>query len=235
MMYDISAEFIRKILNNDAPQFLEELAQESYRLTRQYFGRTISLYAPLYLSNFCSSECTYCGFKSKNRIKRFKLTPEQMHQEMRYLANEGIENVLLLTGESYNVTPLPYLKEAVDVAKQYFPSIALEVHPMESAEYLELFEHGVDGITVYQETYDRKRYSEVHLSCHAYAADDKFGFILIIVNEFMFPFGLVKSFDDDIAIFKILIARFRRPFGIVDNDIQIRIDRTKPVRQDFGF
>lgn len=133
-------------------------------MTEQHFGRTISIYAPLYLSNFCSSHCTYCGFKSVNRINRFKLTSDQMHQEMTYLSAQGIENVLMLTGESYQVTPLSYLKEAVHTAKNYFPSISLEVHPMKTEEYRELFESGADGITLYQETYDRQRYKEVHLS-----------------------------------------------------------------------
>lgn len=160
----ITLSQIRSVLENTDPQFVEQLAQTSAKLTRQYFGRAISLYAPLYLSNFCSSYCTYCGFHSHNRIKRFKLTAEQMDQEMQYLSKQGLENILILTGESYNVTPLSYLKEAVEIAKNYFPSISLEVHPMETAEYAELFACGVDGITVYQETYDRKRYSEVHVS-----------------------------------------------------------------------
>jgi len=160
----ISLSEIQNILDNQNPEFLEELAQKAKHVKEQYFGRTISLYAPIYLSNFCSSHCTYCGFHSKNKIKRFKLTDEQMHAEMKYVSDQGIENILLLTGESYKATPLSYLKEAVDVAKQYFPSISLEVHPMQENEYRQLFEHGVDGITVYQETYDRARYKEVHCS-----------------------------------------------------------------------
>ena len=160
----ISLPEIKNILNNQSPESLEDLAKRSRQLTQQYFGRTITLYAPLYLSNYCSSHCTYCGFHSKNRIDRFKLNNEQMHQEMTFVAEQGIENILLLTGESYKVTPLAYLIEAVDIAKNYFPNISLEVHPMETEEYQELFEAGVDGITVYQETYDRKRYAMVHLS-----------------------------------------------------------------------
>lgn len=166
---------IQSTLSNPDPQLTEQLAQESARLTRQYFGRTISLYAPLYLSNFCSSYCTYCGFHSHNRIKRFKLTATEMDQEMRYLAGQGIENILMLTGESYNVTPVSYLKEAVEIAKNYFPSISLEVHPMETAEYKELFEAGADGITVYQETYDRPKYSQVHVSGIKANYDFRFG------------------------------------------------------------
>lgn len=160
----ISLYEIKSILANDSPEDIEQLAQRANLITRQNFGRTISLYAPLYISNYCSSHCTYCGFHSHHRIKRFKLTPQEMHQEMSFLAKEGIENILILTGESYSVTPLSYLKEAVDAAKSYFPSISLEVHPMEEDQYRELFSQGVDGITVYQETYDRKRYAAVHLS-----------------------------------------------------------------------
>lgn len=159
----ISLAEIKSVLDNPVPAFLEELAQDSSRITRQYFGRTISLYAPLYLSNYCSSHCTYCGFHSRHRMKRFKLTPEQMRQEMSFLAQKGIENILLLTGESYAATPLSYLKEAVAIAKDYFPNISLEVYPLSEEEYRELFTHGVDGVAVYQETYDRKRYKEVHL------------------------------------------------------------------------
>ncbi len=160
----ISLVDIKNILHDPNPGSTEQLAQNASRLTRQYFGRTITLYAPLYLSNFCSSHCTYCGFHSHNRIKRFKLTADQMHQEMSFLAKQGIENVLLLTGESYQATPLSYLKEAAGVAKTHFSNISMEVHPMDEEEYRELFASGVDGITVYQETYNRKRYKEVHIS-----------------------------------------------------------------------
>ena len=160
----ISLVDIKNILRDPSPESTEQLAQNAGRLTRQYFGRTITLYAPLYLSNFCSSYCTYCGFHSHHRIRRFKLTAEQMRQEMSFLAKQGIENILLLTGESYQATPLDYLKEAAGIAKTYFSNISLEVHPMEEAEYRELFAHGVDGVTVYQETYNRKRYKEVHVS-----------------------------------------------------------------------
>ena len=160
----LTPDHIRHILNDNRPETTEDLARQAKELTERQFGRTISLYAPLYLSNFCSSHCTYCGFHSKNRISRFKLTAEQMRAEMAYLAGQGIENILLLTGESYKVTPVGYLKEAVGIAKEFFPSISLEVHPMEETDYRELFQAGADGITVYQETYDRERYKEVHLS-----------------------------------------------------------------------
>lgn len=160
----IALHEIKNILANDDPDLVEDLARKSSRITRQYFGRTMALYAPLYLSNYCSSTCTYCGFNSKNRIARIRLTPQQMHAEMKSVADTGIESILLLTGESYKATPLSYLKEAAAIAKQYFTNICIEVHPMEVEEYRELFLCGVDGVTVYQETYNRSRYKEVHLA-----------------------------------------------------------------------
>ncbi|MBI3601287.1 MAG: 2-iminoacetate synthase ThiH [Candidatus Omnitrophica bacterium] len=160
----ISLQKINDILSDQRPESLEELAQEASFVTRQYFGRAISLYAPLYLSNYCSSHCTYCGFHALNKIKRIKLSDDQYHREMQVIHAQGIRNILMLTGESYQHTPVKYLKEAAQAAAQYFQGIALEVHPMRVEEYKELFAAGVDGITVYQETYDRTRYAQVHLS-----------------------------------------------------------------------
>jgi 2-iminoacetate synthase len=155
---------IQRILIDQRPELLEELAVEAKRLTEQNFGRTISLYAPIYLSNYCSSHCTYCGFHSQNKIDRIKLTADESRREMETIHATGIRNILMLTGESYKFTPVSYLKEAAVIAKDFFQGISLEVHPMMTPEYKELFEAGVDGITVYQETYDRERYAEVHLS-----------------------------------------------------------------------
>lgn len=160
----ISLSHIQRTLLDNRPQFIEELAVEAKRITEQNFGRTISLYAPIYLSNYCSSHCTYCGFHSQNKIDRVKLTIEETRKEMEKVHSTGIRNILLLTGESYKFTPVSYLKDAATVAKDFFQGIAIEVHPMLTSEYKELFEAGVDGVTIYQETYDRERYAEVHLS-----------------------------------------------------------------------
>src|SRR5665213_2207374 len=160
----ITLQQIKNILDDPRPESVEELALQAAQITRQQFGRAISLYGPLYLSNFCSSHCTYCGFHSQNKIQRTKLEPDQYRKEMEFLNGEGIRNILMLTGESYKHTPVSYLKEAAILASEYFQGIALEVHPMETAEYKELFAAGVDGIAVYQETYDRTRYAQVHLS-----------------------------------------------------------------------
>jgi len=160
----ITLNQIKEILNDPRRESVESLAQQAQSVTRQQFGRTISLYAPLYLSNFCSSHCTYCGFHAQNKIERIKLNPDQYIQEMKHIHDQGIRNILMLTGESYKHTPVSYLKEAAQHASIYFQGVALEVHPMQTDEYKELFSAGVDGITVYQETYDRERYAQVHLS-----------------------------------------------------------------------
>lgn len=160
----ISLQRINSYLTDTRPELVEELAQEAARTTRQYFGRAISLYTPLYLSNYCSSHCTYCGFHAQNKIQRMRLTPDEYRQEMQTIHGQGIRNILMLTGESYKHTPLEYLKESAAIAAEFFQGIALEVHPMKTDEYKELFEAGVDGIAVYQETYDRARYAQVHLS-----------------------------------------------------------------------
>lgn len=160
----LSLSNIQKMLLSDDPAATEALAQKAQKITQQYFGRTISLYAPLYLSNHCSSQCVYCGFRQNNPIARFKLDADQMQREMAYLAQKSIKNILLLTGESYSATPLSYLLEAVEIAKDNFAAIALEIHPLEEHEYAALFQAGVDGLTIYQETYDRDRYKQLHIA-----------------------------------------------------------------------
>ena len=172
---NITLNEIKNTLANPDRRATENLARMARAITEQYFGRTISLYAPIYVSNYCSSYCTYCGFHSRNRINRFKLSPEELHKEMKFIADQGIENILILTGESYQATPLSYLKETVTVAKNYFPSISLEVHPMDIHEYRELYEKGADGITVYQETYDRGQYKKVHISGKKSDYDYRYG------------------------------------------------------------
>ncbi len=170
----VTLKQINALLNDNRREALEELAQEAERITRQQFGRTIGLYTPLYLSNFCSSHCTYCGFHSHNTIERIKLTPEQYTKEMQHIHAQGIRNILLLTGESYKHTPVDYLCDAARHAGTYFQGIAMEIQPMQTDEYRALFAAGVDGITVYQETYDRARYAQVHLS--GYKKDYDFRF-----------------------------------------------------------
>lgn len=160
----ISPASIQNLLENQDSQQLERLAQAARKTTRQYFGRAIGLYTPLYLSNYCSSHCVYCGFHSHHPIKRVKLSAEETDREMSAIAGTGIQNILLLTGESPQATPLDYLKNAVKLARKYFQGISLEIYPLDEAGYRELYLEGAEGITIYQETYDRSRYGEVHLA-----------------------------------------------------------------------
>ena len=144
---------------------LEDLAQAAQELTRRTFGRAISLYAPLYLSNYCQNRCAYCGFHAgMTQVARSKLTMSEIDLECEALASTGFRSVLLLTGESRFHSPPSYIRDAVIVAGRRFPNVALEVYPLETEEYRELYLAGADGVTLFQETYDRKRYDELHLA-----------------------------------------------------------------------
>lgn len=152
------------LLSPAASKHLEAMAKKANRLTIQHFGRTISLYAPLYISNYCTNHCTYCGFSVKNKITRKQLSLEEIDTEAAQMAKTGLKHILLLTGEAKGVTEISYLADAVRVLKKYFSSIALEVFPMDEDEYTALKEAGVDSLTIYQEVYDREIYSQVHIS-----------------------------------------------------------------------
>jgi 2-iminoacetate synthase len=142
---------------------LEAMALESRRLTLQNFGKTIRLFAPLYLSNECINICKYCGFSRDNPILRTTLTPGQVEKEASHLFSQGFRNILLVAGEHPKFVNSHYLEECVSrLKKQGLPSIHLEVGPMETSEYQPLVRAGAEGLVVYQETYNRDIYSEMH-------------------------------------------------------------------------
>ncbi len=150
------------LLSPAARDFLEPMAQIARDLTCQHFGRTIGLYAPVYISDFCCNHCTYCGFNAQNRFPRTRLTLDEIDTEARAIAGTGIRHILILTGESPGKTPLSYLKETCRIMTRYFSSIALEVFPMAETDYRELKQAGADSLTVYQEVYDKTIYQTVH-------------------------------------------------------------------------
>ncbi|NOX34613.1 MAG: 2-iminoacetate synthase ThiH [Deltaproteobacteria bacterium] len=152
------------LLSGKAQKFLEQMAQKAQKISLQYFGRTIVLYAPMYISDYCTNYCTYCGFNSLTRFKRTKLSLEEIDREAKAIHDMGICHILVLTGEAPAKTPLSYLEDAVGVLKKYFSSIALEMFPMEEDEYRTLKNAGADSLTVYQEVYDQKIYKDVHLA-----------------------------------------------------------------------
>ncbi len=145
----------------------EELSEEIFACarscTKQRFGSTMQLYAPLYLSNYCHSTCTYCGFSRTNQIKRLQLKVEEALAEAQILRKQGIRHILLLTGEDYKNTPPAYLEDVISALSPHFASLTMEVYPMDTAHYLRLRSYGLDGVAVYQESYDPQRYKEVHL------------------------------------------------------------------------
>ncbi len=150
------------LLSPAAVPLLEDIARRANALTVQNFGRTVSLYAPLYLGNYCDNECLYCGFRRSSSIKRGKLSYEEAETEARALAASGIRHALLLTGESRVQTPVEYIGACAALLKGLFGSLSVEIYPLETAEYARLVEAGADGLTLYQETYDEELYARLH-------------------------------------------------------------------------
>jgi 2-iminoacetate synthase len=148
---------------NDETQF-ERMAQRARALTRQNFGRTMRMFAPLYLSNECINNCRYCGFSRDNPILRVTLTVEQVVAEAKHLVAQGFRQLLLVAGEHPKFVDENYLVECVRALRPLFPSISVELGPMETAEYQPLVEAGAEGLVVYQETYNRSVYAEMHTS-----------------------------------------------------------------------
>lgn len=145
-----------------AGDYLEEMAQRARAVTQRRFGRVIGLYAPLYLSNHCTNACRYCGFNVHNDARRLTLTPEQAAAEGEYLRRRGFRHLLLVSGEAPREVTMDYLADVLDRLRSLFSSLSVEIYPLATEEYERLIRHGVDGLVVYQETYDVKRYAEVH-------------------------------------------------------------------------
>ena len=150
------------LISPAASELLEPLSRRSQQITRQRFGKVIRLFAPLYLSNECINNCSYCGFSRDNAILRVTLSVEEVLREARALKEQGFRNILVVAGEHPKFVSSGYMAECVAALHEEVPSISLEVGPMEAEEYRPLVEAGADGLVVYQETYDRKVYGEMH-------------------------------------------------------------------------
>ncbi|MEG0843948.1 MAG: 2-iminoacetate synthase ThiH [Romboutsia sp.] len=151
------------LLSKVATNYLEQMAQKSHDITNRYFGRAMLLYTPMYISNYCINKCTYCGYNIESGIKRKKLDMEEIKVEGKEISKNGFKHLLLLTGESKFHSDVEYIGEAVENLKDSFPSISIEIYPMDEDEYRYIIDKGVDGLTVYQEVYDENIYKEVHL------------------------------------------------------------------------
>ncbi len=145
-----------------AENYLEQMAQLAHQLTLQRFGRTIRLYAPLYLSNYCSNSCRYCGFNRQHKFERTRLTIDHALKEAEVIASEGFRDILLVSSEDRKFITVDYLAELAGKLRNKFSSISMEVYQMSQTEYAQLFKAGIEGVTLYQETYDRRSYQHYH-------------------------------------------------------------------------
>lgn len=150
------------LLDKESPAEIEDLAQQSHTLTKERFGATMRIFAPLYLSNECINNCKYCGFSRDNKIFRTTLSVEQVLTEAKFLHQKGFRNLLLVAGEHPKFVSEGYLQACIRALKELFPTIAVEVGPMEDHQYVELVRAGAEGLIVYQETYNLPRYQELH-------------------------------------------------------------------------
>jgi 2-iminoacetate synthase len=157
-----SLDRLAALVSPAAEGYLEEMAQAARRLTVQRFGRTVRLYAPLYLSNYCSNGCLYCGFNSESESRRTRLSIEEALGEAAIIASEGFRDILLVSGEDRGYVDVDYLVELAGRLRDRFDSISVEIYQMTTEEYGRLFAAGVDGVTLYQETYDRQAYRHYH-------------------------------------------------------------------------
>ncbi len=154
------------LLSPAAEPFLERMAERARLETSRHFGNTVYLFTPLYIANYCENYCVYCGFNCYNHINRMKLNKEQIEREMQIISESGMEEILILTGESRTQSSIEYIGEACKLARRYFRMVGLEIYPVNTEEYRYLHECGADYVTVFQETYDTERYEQLHLLGH---------------------------------------------------------------------
>ena len=152
------------LLSPPAAEFLEKMARRAKAETTRQFGNTVSLFTPIYIANYCENECVYCGFNRKNKIHRAKLTLAEIEKEYQAISSTGLKEILILTGESRSMSGIEYIGDAVELAKEYFSLIGLEIYPVETDEYRYLHNKGADFVTVFQETYNPETYKKVHLA-----------------------------------------------------------------------
>ncbi|MBN2797188.1 MAG: 2-iminoacetate synthase ThiH [Clostridia bacterium] len=159
----ISTDDFKWLLTDEAVFHLEAIAQRVHEKHTRFFGRTIGIYTPIYLANYCVNQCAYCSYNHSNAITRHQLTEEEIEMEAKVIYQMGIRHVLLLTGESKVHTPVAYIEKAVRIMKKYFDSVTIEIYPLDEEDYRLLIKAGVEGLTIYQETYNVEKYKKVHL------------------------------------------------------------------------
>ena len=161
-----SIEDLQALLSPAAAPFLERMAELARAETVRHFGNTVYIFTPLYIANHCENYCVYCGFNCYNTIRRMRLDKAQIEREMEIIAKSGMEEILILTGESRAASGVEYIGDACELARRHFRLVGLEVYPMNTDEYRYLRERGADYVTVFQETYDVEQYEKLHLAGH---------------------------------------------------------------------
>lgn len=154
------------LLSPAALPLLEQIAQKAQIVTRKHFGNSIYMFTPIYIANYCENYCIYCGFNCHNHINRAKLSIDEIEKEMKAISETGLQEILILTGESRKMSDVNYIGEACKIAKKYFKVIGLEIYPLNTEEYAYLHQCGADYVTVFQETYHADKYETLHLSGH---------------------------------------------------------------------
>ena len=161
-----TVEDFKALLSPAAEPFLEKMAKKAKIETGKHFGNSVYLFTPLYIANYCENYCIYCGFNCYNHINRMKLDTQQIEHEMKVIADSGMEEILILTGESKAKSDVKYIGEACKLARKYFRLVGLEIYPVNTEDYKYLHECGADYVTVFQETYDSDKYETLHLMGH---------------------------------------------------------------------
>ena len=159
----IDVDGLKVLLSPAAEPFLEELAEKAKAVRTRYFGNSVYLFTPLYISNYCDNLCVYCGFNCKNQIHRAKLDEAGIEEELKNIAKSGLQDILILTGESERHSPISYIGRACELAKKYFKVVGVEIYPANVEDYAYLRECGCDYVTVFQETYNWENYKTLHL------------------------------------------------------------------------
>lgn len=160
----IGVDGLAALLSPAAEDYLPQLAARSQRITEQRFGRVIQIYAPLYLSNYCTNQCLYCGFSAENRIRRRVLRMDEVEGEAALLRQRGVNHLLLVSGEAPKMMGVGYLQQVAQRLKDRFASLSIEVQPLEQEDYARLFAAGISSVAIYQETYDPELYRRLHLA-----------------------------------------------------------------------
>ncbi len=224
------------LLSPKAKNHLEDMAQRSQQVTIQYFGKTMRLYTPIYISNYCSNECTYCGFRISEKIPRYTMTLEEIEEEAKEISKTGLKHILVLTGENKKTVPTKYFGEVVQVLKKYFASVSIETYPMDTEDYIYLKECGVDGLTIYQEVYNKELYSKFHLKGKKMDYDYRIdtpergaiaGFRVVNIGTL---FGLGKTKEE--AFFSGMHAKYLQD-KYIETEVNISIPRIN--EKEAGF